>query len=282
MSMVGRFGSRWWNRWGVVAGAGLALGGVGCGGTTSPPPGAPSAVDDGASDNAGAGAGSPGEEARTTGAEPAPQGGGGSTGGSSPSPSGEPGEPNRPVGIEYPLDGIDLIADACERPFAVVTTAPKKVGWDYEWTWTRQALYANPQFHIVEWPRKPERPMDVRMDVYAMGDDFALVGVCADGTTCNKLAAMYKRTVPTCTPKLYCGAPPVQGEPRRSHIIPTDGDWLPRDTIGKCARIGTCTFMERRFVTGDPGLECQNRPQSFKVDCALQPTCGEVLSCLSR
>jgi hypothetical protein len=167
----------------------------------------------------------------------------------------------------------------------VVTTAPLSVGWDYDWIWTRQALYANPQFRVVEWPGKPEKPMDVRMDVYKMADGFALVGACFDGATCNQLAAMYKRTVPSCAPVLYCGAPPLDGPPRRSNIIPSDGQWLPEaaaDTTGKCARIGTCMFMQKPFVQGNPGLDCQSQPTKFNLACALEPSCDAVVACLER
>lgn len=41
------------------------------------------------------------------------------------------------------------------------------------------------------------------------------VGSAADGATCNKLAAMYRGTVPTCSPKLHCGKLPIDGAARR-------------------------------------------------------------------
>jgi hypothetical protein len=157
------------------------------------------------------------------------------------------------------------------------------MGVDYDWTWTRQAFHANPQFQIVDWPAKPERPMQVRLDMYVIPEGFALVGVCKDGATCNKLAAMYRSTVPSCDPRLHCGALPIAGEPRRSAIIPADGQWLPLDNanvVGRCARIGVCLRVKKEPFRGNPGVLCQSAPTSFRTDCAKKATCDEVVACL--
>src|SRR5262249_23011433 len=60
-----------------------------------------------------------------------------------------------PGEIEYPVRGLATIPDDCSEPSTVLTTAPTKVGWDYDWMWTRQAMLANPQFQIVDGPGKP-------------------------------------------------------------------------------------------------------------------------------
>ncbi|MFT3772647.1 MAG: hypothetical protein QM820_45225 [Minicystis sp.] len=188
-----------------------------------------------------------------------------------------------PLEIEYPFNGLSTIPDDCKEPSVVLTTAPKKMGWDYDWTWTRQAFFANPQFSIVDWPGKPEKPMQVRLDMYAIPDGFALVGVCRDGATCNKLAAMYRSTVPTCSPKLYCGPLPIEGAARRSAIIPASGQWLPAEdgnVVGRCARIGVCLRVKHEPFHGNPGVQCQSAPAKFKVDCARKATCDEVVACL--
>jgi hypothetical protein len=188
-----------------------------------------------------------------------------------------------PFEVEYPFKGISTIPDDCKEPSVVLTTAPKKMGWDYGWTWTRQAFHANPQFQIVDWPGKPEKPMQVRLDMYAIPDGFALVGVCHDGATCNKLAAMYRSTVPTCSPTLHCGPLPIAGPARRSAIIPSNGQWLPTedaDTIGRCARIGVCLRMKHEPFRGNPGVMCQSAPAKFKIECAKKATCDEVVACL--
>jgi hypothetical protein len=188
-----------------------------------------------------------------------------------------------PLEIAYPFTGIATIPDDCAEPSVTLTTAPKKMGWDYDWTWTRQALLANPQFQIVDWPGKPDKSMAIRLDMYEIPEGFALVAVCHDGATCNKLAAMYRSTVQTCNPQLHCGALPIAGTPRRSAIVPADGRWLPLDdanVVGRCARIGVCLRVEHERFRGNPGVACQSAPAQFKVDCAKKPTCGEVVQCL--
>lgn len=249
------------------------LGTTGCGPATGADPGSPGgAAPPGASQSQVPNATSSG--AAPDGQQAAPA--------STTAPAGSPGGPPSGPAIAYPMGDITPIADDCKDATAVVTTAPRSVGWDYEWIWTRQALYANPQFQIISWPDAPDAAMEVRMDVYEWGDAFALVAKCGDGATCNQLAAMYKRTVPSCAPVLYCGPPPLEGPPRRSNIIPADGKWLPADTTGKCARIGTCIFMHERFVQGNPGLDCQSRPATFDLGCALEPSCSDVMACLKR
>jgi hypothetical protein len=189
-----------------------------------------------------------------------------------------------PGEIDYPFRGLATIPGDCSEPSTVLTTAPTKVGWDYDWMWTRQALYANPQFQIVDWPGKPNKPMQVRLDMYAIPGGFALVGVCLDGATCNKLSAMYKSTVPTCSPKLHCGALPMSGAPHKSRLVPEGGAWLPTEdsnVVGQCARIGVCLSVKHeKRVGSNPGIECQNSPRTFKVECAKKATCDEVVDCL--
>jgi hypothetical protein len=188
-----------------------------------------------------------------------------------------------PLEVEYPFAGVATIPDDCREPSVVLTTAPRKMGWDYDWTWTRQALLANPQFHVVEGPGKPEKAMDLRLDMYEIPQGFALVAVCHDGATCNKLAAMYRSTVQTCNPQLHCGALPMTGTPRRSVLVPKDGQWLPLEdanVVGRCARIGVCLRVEHEPFKGNPGVACQSAPTRFHVDCAKKATCGEVVQCL--
>jgi hypothetical protein len=185
-----------------------------------------------------------------------------------------------PPEIEYPFHGVDKIPDDCNKPSVVLTTAPTKMGWGYDWTWTRQAFYANPQFKIVPYSSEPRAPMEVKLEMYEIPAGFALVGVCHDGATCNKIAAMYRGTVPTCSPVLHCGALPIKGAPRQSALVPTDGKWLPDGVIGRCARIGVCMKMKHVPFTGNPGVACQSTPSKFKIDCASKATCDEVVACM--
>ena len=186
-----------------------------------------------------------------------------------------------PLEVDYPLAGLATIPDDCKDPRVVLTTAPTKVGWGYGWTWTRQAFLASPAFSIVD--GKPDRPMAVRLEVYEIPGGFALVGACHDGATCNKLGAMYQGAVPTCRPRLSCGALPFAGAPRPSALVPADGRWLPLDegdVIGRCARIGVCMHVEHEPFRGNPGTTCQSAPSRFKTACATRATCGEVVACL--
>jgi hypothetical protein len=197
--------------------------------------------------------------------------------------AGEPADFAEPLEIEYPFRGLETLPADCKEPSVVLTTAPTKMGWDYDWMWTRQALLANPQFAIVDWPKKPEKAMQLRLDMYEIPGGFALVGACRDGATCNKLAAMYKSTVPSCSPKLHCGPVPMKGPARRSNLVPADGEWLPKSdaaVIGRCARIGVCLAVKKEKMGRNPGLECQSNPSRFKVDCAKKATCDEVVQCL--
>jgi hypothetical protein len=183
--------------------------------------------------------------------------------------------------IAYPFTGVTPIPDDCAAPSVTLTTAPRKMGWGYAWTWTRQAMLANPQFQIVE--GAPARAMQVRLDMYEIPEGFALVALCKDGATCNKLAAMYRSTVQTCNPQLHCGALPIAGAPRTPALVPADGQWLPvedADTVGRCARIGVCLRVQHEHFKGNPGVACQSAPTQFKVDCAKKATCAEVVACM--
>lgn len=198
------------------------------------------------------------------------------------SPAAGPMDPP-PIEIEYPFKGVTRIADDCQEASVVLTTAPKKMGWDYDWTWTRQALFANPQFQIVDGPAKPSLPMQIRLDMYAIPEGFALVAVCHDGATCNKLAAMYRSTVQTCDPQLKCGALPIDGVARRPALVPASGQWLPVEegnVVGRCARIGICLRVKNEPIHGNPSVACQSAPTKFKTECAKKATCDEVVSCL--
>ena len=200
-----------------------------------------------------------------------------------PAPLAAPVSVDPPPEVSYPFAGVTTIPDDCQEASVVLTTAPRKMGWDYAWTWTRQALLANPGFHVVEGPGRPDAPMDLRLDMYEIPAGFALVAACHDGATCNKLAAMYRSTVQTCNPQLHCGALPLAGTPRRSGLVPLDGQWLPLadgDVIGRCARIGVCLRVEHEPFKGNPGVACQSAPSTFPTACAKKASCGEVVQCL--
>lgn len=119
--------------------------------------------------------------------------------------------------------------------------------------------------------------------MYAIAEGFALVAVCHDGATCNKLAAMYRSTVQTCDPQLRCGALPIEGVARRPALVPASGQWLPVEegnVVGRCARIGICLRVKNEPIHGNPSVACQSAPTKLKTECAKKATCDEVVSCL--
>jgi hypothetical protein len=192
----------------------------------------------------------------------------------------------------YALDAIKTIADNCSSAKVILTTAPANADNRYPWTYTRQAMLANQQFKVVSGP--PSAPGQVQFLQFEAGQKGAdgkwpqrtLIAFCADGGTCNQLAAMYKAIVRSSSPQPVCGnlpgtfgaSSPVsiqQGDPKAD--LPDTND-----TIGLCARLSACMIATDRATPGDPGLECQKAPSSFKTACARKYPCAEVLACTKQ
>lgn len=186
----------------------------------------------------------------------------------------------------YPRDGIRAIPDNCASPVVLLATAPASVGDNYAWQISRQAFLANQQFRVTDGP--PAVPGQVQLATYKYNDSaYALVGKCNDGGTCNDVAAMYKAIVRSSHPQVACGkmnglsASPVgrgfgwSADARQN--LPAASD-----TIGKCARLNACMIATDRATPGDPFLECQKAPSTFKLECATRYPCSEVLACTGR
>ena len=192
----------------------------------------------------------------------------------------------------YPLDAIKPIADNCSSAKVIMTAAPTNADNKYSWTFTRQAMLANQQFKVVSGP--PSVPGQVQFLQFEAGTkkpdgswpQMNLVAFCADGGTCNQLAAMYKGVVRSSNPQPVCGQLPgplgdsspvsiQQGDPKGD--LPAD-----TDTIGMCARLSACMIATDRATPGDPGLECQKAPSKFKTACAKKYPCSEVLACAAQ
>ncbi len=192
-----------------------------------------------------------------------------------------------PAQQTYPMDGIKTIPDDCSRAEVLLATAPKSVGNDYQWNVTRQALLANQQFKVV-FDHPPDAPGQIAVVPWGYGDDsFALVALCADGATCNRLAAMYKAVVRSSRPQVLCKQP-LQGisknpvstfrwdnDPKAN--LPRDGDLQ-----AQCARLSACMIATDQSTPGDPFLECQKAPAKFKTECAKRYPCAEVLACMGK
>lgn len=183
----------------------------------------------------------------------------------------------------YPLSAIKPIAESCQSPGVLITSAPRKAGVEYHWQWIRQTMYANRQLEVVS--AGPTTAGQVEFQVVEDDTSIHLVGFCKDGGTCNRLAAMVKAVVRSSNPQAFCGHVPVKGDQHASMLVPADGVWLPMDkadVVARCARLSACMIAADIATPGDPGLECQRVPGSFRTDCATRESCADVLACTKR
>ncbi len=193
----------------------------------------------------------------------------------------------------YSMDAIKKIPDNCSKPFVIMSTAPNKVGQDYAWTWSRQAMLANQQFKVVD--GEPQVPGQVSFQLHLAAPKFnkawVLVAKCKDGGTCNRLAAMYKAIVKGAAASPVCGKLPMDLSPVtfKKPVLREAGfstNTLPgaKDGVGLCARLHACTIAmdPSKASTVNIGLQCQKAPSKFKVQCARKYPCAEVMKCLGN
>ena len=195
-------------------------------------------------------------------------------------------------GSGYPTEGLKTIADNCSVASAILASVPKRIveGWKegHEWNWATQALLAHREFALRD--DTTERSMEVKFLQYDQPNGVAaLVAHCHDGATCNKLAAMYKFTVPGAKPQLFCGAkiPSIQGVGATIvKLTPFGGAGrkIPdaQNVIGRCARLHICSRKLDRSTPEDLGLSCQRAPMKYKTACAAKQSCQEVVACMKR
>jgi hypothetical protein len=191
----------------------------------------------------------------------------------------------------YSTDGIQTIPDDCAKASVLLATTPHSKNDKYPWSFAGQALLAHPQFKIGSaLPPKTASTVTLQQHDFRAGKaskiSKALVAVCNDGATCNKLAAMYKNVVRTSRPALFCGALPdsirqpggfVDFGVDRAKDMPGQ-----KDLTAQCARLAACAIAADHNAPGDPGVECQKKPSDFKTQCALRPTCAEVIECVKK
>jgi hypothetical protein len=189
----------------------------------------------------------------------------------------------------YSMAGIRTIDDGCAKAHVVVATAPASVGADYEWKYTRQAMLANQQYRVVSGrpAARGEVSFDVRQAGAPMQNAYVLVATCADGTTCNHLAAMIQSVVKSAHPRPICGeVPPEVGRLVKTVHLLEGGPQanLPArsDTISSCARIAACTIASDTSTREDVGVACQKQPSAYALECAARYPCAEVLACAKR
>jgi hypothetical protein len=191
-----------------------------------------------------------------------------------------------PTQQSYSMAGIQTIPDTCSNAHVILVQAPESVGVDYEWKYSRQAMLANQQYQVVS--GTPSARGQVSFQVHQanekLSNAFVLVASCADGVTCNHLAAMYRSIVKTSNPQVFCGDVPAHLGPIRKRIHLLEGGPLanlPRqgDVISQCARLAACTIADKTDTSEDVGISCQKAPQSYRTDCATRYPCAEVLAC---
>jgi hypothetical protein len=131
-------------------------------------------------------------------------------------------------------------------------------------------------------------PGQVSLATHVYNDSaYALVATCNDGGTCNQLAAMYKAIVRTSNPQIVCGkvqgisASPV-GPPFGWNADPKGNLPPESDAVALCARLNACMIATDRATPGDPFVECQKAPHTFKTKCATRYPCAEVLACTGK
>ena len=189
------------------------------------------------------------------------------------------------AGAGYPLSAIKTVNDTCGKCSVILGSAPVNKENLYGWVFVAQAMAAHPQFKLM-FPGEPTAPMEVQFQMFEAGDGKApakamtIVGFAANGGTCNKLAAMYKAVVPSSNPQLFCGEPKGVAKGRTVDLA----GWraLLIDPMSKCTRLASCMFATDPATPGDPGLECQKAPHTFKTDCAMKDSCAEVVACAKK
>jgi hypothetical protein len=192
-----------------------------------------------------------------------------------------------PRGAAYDLARVAKIPDACKDAQVVLATAPKALAQkkDFFFRVARQVFVANPEFRYVpEFSSGPAQVVFAQAERKQTGD-IALVAMCSEASTCNRLAAIYKTVVPSSEPEGFCGKPPGFGELGASNLIPVTAPpraALPTnaDVVGQCVRLAACRAARDGRLEGDPALECQKHPAKFKLSCAKEFPCAALLACL--
>ncbi len=204
-----------------------------------------------------------------------------------PAPGGGSKAVTAPEQQSYSEASIKPISESCANAHVMLASAPTSVGVDYGWPWSKQAMLVNLQYKAVA--GRPSGHGEVSFAVHqadrTFNNAYLLVADCADGATCNHLAAMYKAVVKSSSPQILCGPLPASFGPARKRLDLLAGGPqanLPTDVIGKCARLAACVIATDPSTAEDVGISCQKAPSSFKVECATRYPCANVLSCMGR
>jgi hypothetical protein len=193
-----------------------------------------------------------------------------------------PEKPTKPAfnpkdyGTSRSRDGFSLstVDDDCKPAYATMATSKLT-----KWSWARYAVAAHPEFKEVS---NPSEPGEVTFYQHDEGF-YTLRAKCADGKTCNALAAMYLNVVWAARPRVSCGEMPSKPKMRRKQLTNGDGTvGLPTgsDYRDKCARLNGCA-VAADSDKWNVGPDCQKGPSRFKLKCALHETCKDVVACMA-
>jgi hypothetical protein len=157
---------------------------------------------------------------------------------------------------------------------------------EFGWSHAVQALFAHPDIKIVSRAALSKAGQVAFEQAKVNASATGLLAYCHDGATCNELAAMYKTTVPSSRPEVYCGKKWDQGSTppafrSRQSLEAQAKAKLEDEASSMCARIGICKKQQNPAREGDPGVDCQRKPSEAKYKCGQKATCEEVLKCTS-
>ncbi len=189
----------------------------------------------------------------------------------------------------YSLASVQALPEDCTSPSVMLAAVSNNVSKkdDFAWAYPVQALFAHPEFVLVNKVRLTAKNRVAVQEVQVTPKVVGLVAYCHDADTCNRLGAMYQTTVPTAKPELYCGKKWEPGKIPRGLLNAVDlkaTAWkkLKSEPTSMCARIGVCMKQQNPATPGDPGIECQKQPTKHKYKCGQEKTCEQVVSCASR
>jgi hypothetical protein len=198
----------------------------------------------------------------------------------------------------YSTDGIKPIAEDCKKALAVLSLVTAKIHDDpsFHWRFAEQVFAANPtMFHAKRDAQTGDATGNVTFNEAEQKGTgaYALFAFCETGALCNQVAAAYKTVVPTSKPELYCGDPPsnytvlpaapiLHWQMTGSQIDLAGSVPDKKDTVGQCVRLAACRAATDFKLDGDPAIDCQKKPSTFKLACAQKPACADVLSCAAE
>jgi hypothetical protein len=193
--------------------------------------------------------------------------------------------------LDYPaLPGPPLPPD-CASPSVVVATAPTSSARGHSfWPWAVQTLLAHD--HLFHWVPElgagPGNERDValtEMTSGTHGDRLTLMAACRRVETCDALARTFRAVIPKNEATLACGPGPGAATGRhpattdKLALIPAVESRPARIAVDPCARLAACTRQQGGSTDPKQWRACETHSAKFRLDCAAQTTCYDVVRC---